>query len=145
MNTFLHSLLLCLSVHTYASYGQSGGSDQCIPPQLDNGMVEATEGDRGNFFFGKFRCNPGFTLSGPSELKCRNGIWSGRKPVCTVSGCDPKDLPQFVNGKQIKVKGMRDSVFRYKCNRGFRLFGPKNVYCTKNGWKMDMIPVCASK
>jgi len=142
MNTFLPSLLLCLSVLTYTGSAQEV-SAQCQPPRLDNGVVEAEEGDNGNFFSGKFRCNPGYTLSGPSWLKCRNGMWSGSEPVCTVSGCDPKNLPQFDNGNKRKVRGMRDSVFRYKCNRGFRLFGPKNVYCTKNGWKMDTVPVCA--
>eukprot|EP00092_Neocalanus_flemingeri_P030516 GFUD01033132.1.p1 GENE.GFUD01033132.1~~GFUD01033132.1.p1 ORF type:complete len:1173 (+),score=394.18 GFUD01033132.1:178-3696(+) len=140
MNTLFLPLLLCLSVQSQG-YAQSTG--QCQPPRLDNGVVEAEEGDQGNFFNAKFRCNPGFTLSGPDQLKCRSGKWSGNKPVCTVSGCDPADLPRFVNGKRVKVKGMRDSVFRYKCNKGFRLFGPKNVYCTKSGWKMDNIPVCA--
>eukprot|EP00092_Neocalanus_flemingeri_P040707 GFUD01044319.1.p1 GENE.GFUD01044319.1~~GFUD01044319.1.p1 ORF type:complete len:1150 (+),score=384.42 GFUD01044319.1:158-3607(+) len=140
MNTLFLPLLLCLSVQSQG-YAQSTG--QCQPPRLDNGVVEAEEGDQGNFFNAKFRCNPGFTISGPDQLKCRSGKWSGNKPVCTVSGCDPADLPRFVNGKRVKVKGMRDSVFRYKCNKGFRLFGPKNVYCTKSGWKMDNIPVCA--
>ena len=36
-------------------------------------------------------------------------------------------------------------MFKYKCNGGYRLFGPKNVYCTKNAWKLDELPVCASK
>jgi len=117
-------------------------ASECHPPDLDNGYVEAEEGANGNFFKGIFRCNPGFTLSGPSMLKCRNGIWSGVKPVCSVTGCDPKDLPKFANGRKLKVKGTRDSVFKYRCNKGFRLFGPKNVYCTKNGWKLDELPVC---
>ena len=142
MKAFLQSVLLCLSGQVYQSLAKSG---QCHPPQLDNGVVEAEEGDAGNFFKGEFRCNPGFTLSGPTMLKCRNGVWSGNKPVCSVSGCDPKNLPNFVNGRRLRVKGTRDSVFKYKCNRGFRLFGPKNVYCTKNGWKMDELPVCASR
>ena len=82
MNTFLPSLLLCLSVLTYTGSAQEV-SAQCQPPRLDNGVVEAEEGDNGNFFSGKFRCNPGYTLSGPSWLKCRNGMWSGSEPVCT--------------------------------------------------------------
>jgi len=64
-------------------------------------------------------------------------------PVCSVAGCDPNKLPTFVNGRRLKVKRARNSVFKYKCNRGYRLFGPKNVYCTKNGWKLDELPVCA--
>ena len=141
MNAFLQTILLFLSAQVYQIHAESA---QCHPPQLDNGVVDGA-GDGGSFFKGEFRCNTGFTLSGPTMLKCRNGVWSGAMPVCSVYGCDPKNLPNFVNGRRLRVKGTRDSVFKYKCNRGFRLFGPKNVYCTKNGWKMDEIPVCASR
>ena len=44
---------------------------------------EAEESEDRNFLTGKFRCNPGFILSGPSSLKCRGGTWSGNLPVCT--------------------------------------------------------------
>ena len=122
MKAFLQSVLLCLSGQVYHSLAKSG---QCHPPQLDNGVVEAEEGDAGNFFKGEFRCNPGFTLSGPTMLKCRNGVWSGNKPVCSVSGCDPKNLPNFVNGRRLRVKGTRDSLFKYKCTKGFRHLDPR--------------------
>ena len=138
----IQTILLCLSATIHHILAEQG---KCHPPQLDNGVVEAEEGAGGNFFKGEFRCNPGFTLSGPTTLKCRNGVWSGSMPVCSVSGCDPNKLPTIGNGRRIKVKRARNSVFKYKCNRGYRLFGPKNVYCTKNGWKLDELPVCASK
>ena len=32
------------------------------------------------------RCDRGFQLIGNSRLKCKNGIWSGPTPVCTVLG-----------------------------------------------------------
>ena len=32
------------------------------------------------------RCDRGFQLIGNSRLKCRNGVWSGPTPVCTVLG-----------------------------------------------------------
>lgn len=32
------------------------------------------------------RCDRGFQLIGNSRVKCRNGIWSGPVPVCTVLG-----------------------------------------------------------
>ena len=121
----IQTILLCLSATIHHILAEQG---KCHPPQLDNGVVEAEEGAGGNFFKGEFRCNPGFTLSGPTTLKCRNGVWSGSMPVCSVSGCDPNKLPTIVNGRRIKVKRARNSVFKYKCNRGYRLFGPKNVF-----------------
>ena len=109
MKAFLQTVLLILSAQVYHSLAESG---QCHPPQLDNGVVEAEEGDAGNFFKGEFRCNPGFTLSGPTMLKCRNGVWSGTKLVCSVSGCDPKNLPNFVNWKEAKGQGNPGQCFQ---------------------------------
>jgi len=131
-------LLTYFVVLIYPTFAQA---EQCFPPQLDNGVVESNGGDF--FLTAVFQCDDGYTLSGPSLLKCRNGIWSGVTPVCSVSGCDPNKLPAFVNGRRLRVKGTRNSVFKYKCNRGYRLLGPKNVYCTVDGWKMDELPVCA--
>jgi len=131
-------LLLYFVVLLSPTFAQA---EQCYPPELDNGVVESNGGDF--FLTAVFQCDDGYTLSGPSLLKCRNGIWSGVTPVCSVSGCDPNKLPTFVNGRRLKVKGTRNSVFKYKCNRGYRLLGPKNVYCTVDGWKIDQLPVCA--
>merc|ERR1711892_867536 len=139
MNSLFQPILLYLVTNSFLILAVNG---KCHLPEFDNGVVEAEGEEGGNFLKGEFRCNTGYTMSGPSMLKCRNGIWSGTKPVCSVAGCDPNNLPHFVNGRKLRVKGTRDSVFKYKCNIGFRLFGPKNVYCTKNGWKMDEIPVC---
>ena len=137
------SLILYYFFYFVLLYHTSAQAGQCYPPELDNGVVESNGGDF--FLTAGFQCNDGYSLSGPSLLKCRNGIWSGVTPVCSVSGCDPNKLPTFDNGRRLRVKGTRNSVFKYKCNRGYRLFGPKNVYCTKNGWKLDELPVCASE
>merc|ERR1711892_638483 len=139
MNSLFQPILLYLVTNSFLTLAVNG---KCHLPEFDNGVVEAEGEEGGNFLKGEFRCNTDYTMSGPSMLKCRNGIWSGTKPVCSVAGCDPNNLPHFVNGRKLRVKGTRDSVFKYKCNRGFRLFGPKNVYCTKSGWKMDELPVC---
>merc|ERR1719510_1262878 len=37
---------------------------------------------------------------------------------------------------------MRGRMYRYTCNRGFRLFGPKTVHCSKTGWSLDNDPFC---
>jgi len=143
MGSLLHHLLVPLYLLTFFNCPHVTAADKCETPLLDNGLVEVEEEDQGTFMTAKFRCSLGFTLSGPSLLKCRRGIWSGSKPMCTVSGCDPQDLPHFANGRKQAAKKMRGSVMRYKCNKGFRLYGSKNVYCTKTGWKLDTIPVCA--
>jgi len=135
------SLILYYFFFFVLLYHTSAQANQCYPPELDNGVVESNGGDF--FLTAGFQCNDGYSLSGPSLLKCRNGIWSGVTPVCSVSGCDPNKLPTFDNGRRLRVKGTRNSVFKYKCNRGYRLLGPKNVYCTVEGWKSDELPVCA--
>ena len=28
------------------------------------------------------RCEPGYVLSGASQVKCRDGFWSGKIPIC---------------------------------------------------------------
>ena len=125
---------------TYSTFAET---EKCLPPTLHNGVVQS---DGGDFFLkALFLCDNGYSLSGPPLLKCRNGIWSGTAPVCSVGGCNPADLPSLVNGRRLRVKGTRNSVFKYKCNRGYRLLGPKNVFCTKDGWMMEELPVCASK
>ena len=59
----------------------------------------------------------------------------------------------------IQVKNMRQGMFRYSCNRGFKLIGTtrrrpgsiisflsagsKKVYCFKSGWNLKTAPVCA--
>ena len=97
-------------LHTAADQGK------CYQPQLYHGRVEAEEGKLSTIF--QFLCNPGYTLSGPPTLKCHNGNWSGRMPVCSVGGCDPSKIPALANGRVLSVRGARNSVFKYKCNRG---------------------------
>ena len=45
-------------------------------------MVEAEASADGRLFNGLFRCDPGFTLSGASQVKCRDGFWSAKIPLC---------------------------------------------------------------
>lgn len=56
-----------------------------IPEDFLNGSVEEVKrsADR-QFFVGIFKCNPGYTLSGSSLVKCRRGRWS-HKPLCLGS------------------------------------------------------------
>eukprot|EP00091_Calanus_sinicus_P006348 TRINITY_DN16977_c0_g1_i1.p1 TRINITY_DN16977_c0_g1~~TRINITY_DN16977_c0_g1_i1.p1 ORF type:complete len:106 (-),score=9.59 TRINITY_DN16977_c0_g1_i1:167-484(-) len=100
MHALLNAFLICLSAQVYHTHAETG---QCLTPQLDNGVVDGS-GDGGSFFRGEFRCNAGYNLSGPTMLKCRNGIWSGSMPVCSVFGCDPK-IYKPCKRERLRVKG----------------------------------------
>merc|ERR550539_2363297 len=110
--------LLCLTLVTMM---KAVAADTECEPSLENGVVEKVE--LGVF---TFKCNPGFKLSDNSQVKCRAGSWS-HIPVCTASNCDPDQLPDIINGRKYRVKNMIGNMYRYNCNRGFRLIGPKKA------------------
>ena len=62
-----------------------------------------------------------------------------------VTTCDPTQLPKLTNGKHVQVKGLRAGMYRFSCNRGYRLVGQHRVYCTRRGWNLESAPVCASE
>ena len=132
-----------------------------IPDDFLNGSIEEVKksADR-QFFVGLFKCNPGYTLSGSSLVKCRRGRWS-HKPLClgivdswsclcklfssSVTSCDPDKLPEIENGQRTQVKKTRKGMFRYQCNNRYKLYGQSRVYCTKKGWNINSPPFCSSK
>ena len=69
-----------------AMVGARGYQDtECRVPKLENGWIEAQKGSSPSGFVGKFKCNPGFLLSGEERVKCRGGVWSqATLPVCTA-------------------------------------------------------------
>lgn len=111
----------------------------CPEPELRNGQVIVTQ-STDSMFVGKFKCDHGYTLVGSSKIKCRGGEWTSKLPVCTViGGCD--ELPDIANGHKIAIRGFRGSVYRFKCNYGFRRYGAKNIHCTGSSWNTGL-PVC---
>ena len=52
-----------------------------------------------------------------------------------------------MNGRKIEVPGTRGSVFKYRCNAPFKLFGHHgSIGCQGNNkWSLEHIPVCTSK
>jgi len=115
-------------------------ADLCPEPVIQNGGISGRKSD--NFFSGQVRCDRGFQLIGNSRVKCRNGVWSGPTPVCTVLGaCPPIETP--VNGRAIPVRGSRMSAFRFGCNRDYHLLGEKVSYCVGDSWSHEELPVCA--
>jgi len=120
-------------------------AETCFEPFLENGSVDGEGGD--HLWTGIFNCNPGFTLVGNTRLKCRKGVWSSSLPTCTAMGkCDPNELPDIAHGekKSHKPGVYRGSVFKYKCDRGFRMHGSSLLTCAgDHGWDLSRLPLCA--
>jgi len=120
-------------------------AEQCAAPTLENGVVVAEQNLQLNTFTGTFQCNRGFILHGSRILKCRDGNWNYKFPICSAERvCLKENLPELSNGRARAERGMRGSVYRFQCNKGYKLAGPKTVYCTRQGWKLDSVPVCVA-
>ena len=63
--------------------------------------------------------------------------------VSSGSSCDVSDLPEIRHGRHIPVRGYRGSVVRYKCDRGFRIFGQSVYHCQGTAWSANRPPICA--
>jgi len=121
---------------------------ECFTPTVTNGWVEPDHNIWGNNFVGKFRCNPGFVLTGSETVKCRSGVWTTRPqdfPVCAAMGsCDEEKVPRIrKNGFQQRKSHSVGTIFKYKCNKGYRLIGSTTAYCTPTGWSVGEAPTCA--
>ena len=92
-------MVLCIVVMGARGYQDT----ECRVPKLENGWIEAQRGSSPSGFVGKFKCNPGFLLSGEERVKCRGGVWSqATLPVCTALQvtpsllvCDPIPFPSL--------------------------------------------------
>jgi len=138
-------LLPCFSQISEAIYTRGL---ECFTPTVNNGWVEPDQNIWGNNFVGKFRCNPGFVLTGAETVKCRNGVWTTRPqdfPVCAAIGsCDEGEVPRISkNGFQQRKSHSVGTIFKYKCNKGYRLVGSSTAYCTPTGWSVGEAPTCA--
>ena len=141
--------------------------DLCQQPNVVNGHVTVVT-DTNNVFSGSVECDNGYTLVGRDRIKCRNGIWSSSTPVCTrkwtlislgtpldfhsyfhvsdIGSCEVRDLPEVKNARRIMVRPYRGSVVRFKCRRGYHLFGPRLFHCVDHKeWSHLEAPVCVSK
>jgi len=137
-------ILISLSM-VHGGYAR-GLASRCFTPTLENGWVEAEENMAANTFVGRFRCQPGFVLSGATTVKCRQGRWSVRPdnfPLCAAIGsCDPASLPAIKNGFKKANPRYSNSVYRYSCKKGYRLVGTSTVFCSQAGWSVAEAPVC---
>ena len=78
MNKALHIFILLSTLAVLQA-----AENLCQTPKLQHGhVIQKQPQDRDNVFNGEFYCDPGFTLSGAAHIKCRDGVWSAKLPVC---------------------------------------------------------------
>ena len=115
----------------------------CEEPKIPNGQVKGI--GSANSYVGDVLCNKGFhlvSMSSSSRIKCRDGQWSVEPlPACAVVGSCPQ-LEQIENGRTIPIKGSRQSAYKFRCRRGYKLYGVKRIYCKGDDWSHDNLPVC---
>ena len=115
----------------------------CIEPRITNGQVVGVQSDY--IYVGRVTCNPGYHLVSSSSsniLKCRLGQWSvDPLPVCSkIGSC--LELEQIENGRNVPLVGSRGSAFKFRCRKGYKLYGEKNTHCIGDHWSHERLPVC---
>ena len=66
--------------------------------------------------------------------------------ILAVGSCDEGEVPRISkNGFQQRKSHSVGTIFKYKCNKGYRLVGSSTAYCTPTGWSVGEAPTCASK
>ena len=53
--------------------------------------------------------------------------------VLPTAGADSRNIP---------LKGSRQSAYKFRCRRGYKLYGVKRIYCEGDDWSNDNLPVC---
>ena len=131
-----HNLALLLSILLL--------SDLCPEPHIPNGQVDGVKS--ANSYVGHISCDLGYHLVGSSsQIKCRDGQWSVQPlPACAALG-SCLDLEQIENGRNVPIQGSRQSAFKFKCRKGFKLYGEKRTYCEGEHWSHSSLPVCTGK
>merc|ERR1719341_3093394 len=99
-------------------------ADLCQEPIIKNGKVDGRKS--ASSYIGHVSCDLGYHLVGScSQIKCRDGQWSVQPlPACAALG-SCLDLEQIENGRNVPLQGSRQSAFKFKCRRGFKLYGVK--------------------
>ncbi|XP_029649248.1 sushi, von Willebrand factor type A, EGF and pentraxin domain-containing protein 1 isoform X1 [Octopus sinensis] len=92
-------------------------------------------------------CKIGHELSGPSNLKCLYGNWTGDFPECTPKSCPAIKVK---NGKESYVDDEATSFVKHdmflhiSCDEGYQLDGASKIKCSQGFW-CSPSPKCEPK
>lgn len=111
----------------------------CLLVLLIQGVVYASNTSYGDKVY--YECDEGFILRGRSESECLSDkSWSSEMPTCEIATCD---APQSLTDGSLNVSGTTyGSRLKYKCNKGYQLFGYANAGCTSYGVWSHPPPIC---
>ncbi|KAF8793353.1 CUB and sushi domain-containing protein 1 [Argiope bruennichi] len=90
-----------------------------------------------------FKCDPGYFLASPPQVRCWKGKWSSTKePKCfkAEGHCDdPDPLP---GGEILGDERHEGSAIQYMCKPGFILMGVGTRTCLRSGHWSGITPIC---
>ncbi|XP_052258676.1 sushi, von Willebrand factor type A, EGF and pentraxin domain-containing protein 1-like [Dreissena polymorpha] len=114
-------------------------------PSVANGYIEHGDGVQGGDSV-MYRCDPGFSLVGNSNITCLSeGKWSDT-PSCEAPTCER--LSTLVPGANITLvrgDGLRHgSVAMVKCPQYQEIIGPETMFCDQGTWNTS-VPSCRPK
>lgn len=90
----------------------------------------------------RYECNRGYKMNGEGYLVCQKGGWSPPPPNCTMVTC-PKPSA-FDNGYFSPDKELYkyEETVTFSCNKGFRLEGASQIFCTMDAIFKPSPPRC---
>ncbi|KAL9989269.1 hypothetical protein ACROYT_G003802 [Oculina patagonica] len=90
-----------------------------------------------------FSCNTGFSLQGTSTRMCQaDGTWTSGEVLCQGGNCGPLLPPD--NGWMFGSQTTHPHSVIFSCGPGYRLVGPSERTCLRNGSWSGQQPKCMS-
>ncbi|XP_046391090.1 sushi, von Willebrand factor type A, EGF and pentraxin domain-containing protein 1 [Ischnura elegans] len=138
-----HARRLCLENGTWSSETPICKEITCGEPDTDSTMAAKVS----TYSIGgtaTYTCNIGGTLEGNSTRVClKKGLWSGKKPSCTLVDCLHPGL--IDNGRVILLNSTSTygSMVEYHCVPKYEIMGTYLRRCMENGKWSDAEPTCA--
>ncbi|GFS29639.1 sushi, von Willebrand factor type A, EGF and pentraxin domain-containing protein 1 [Nephila pilipes] len=133
--------LIVISLPIYEASRPRQRQEPCSPfphATLENGKITSIGAQKY-----LFRCDPGYFLTSPQQVRCYKGNWTSlKKPHCSkIEGqCD--DPPPIPGGKILGDMKFVGSVIHYMCDPGFILMGDGMRSCLQSGHWSGITPVC---
>ncbi|PRD28701.1 UNVERIFIED_CONTAM: Sushi, von Willebrand factor type A, EGF and pentraxin domain-containing protein 1 [Trichonephila clavipes] len=137
----IQTSLIAILLPTYEATRPKQNHEPCSPfpyATLENGKITSIGTQKY-----MFKCDPGYFLSSPLQVRCWKGKWSSlQKPSCSkIEGqCD--DPPPIPGGRILGDLKYIGSIINYICNPGFILMGDRMRTCLESGHWSGITPAC---